>query len=320
VAVITNITHEHLDYHGTFEAYRDAKARIFKDLEQTAPKPFYHASLPVGILNADDASYEFLSSVTSVRKVAYGTKPQAIVRPEHINAHGEGLDFEAVGEGYRIPVKCRLIGEHNVVNCLAAIATTVEGLGVEPEIAGEGIRAIKDIPGRMEKIEMGQDFIAIVDFAHTPNALRCSLQAARGLTSGRVIALFGSAGLRDRAKRRMMAEVSVQQADFTILTAEDPRIEPLDKILEEMAEGAVKAGGVEGISFWRVPDRGEAIRFALSLAKPGDVVIACGKGHEQSMCFGEVEYPWDDRVAMRAALAELLRVPGPTMPYLPTQG
>lgn len=320
VAVITNITHEHLDYHGTFEAYRDAKAQLFKDLEQTVRKPFYNASLPVGILNADDASFNYLSSVTSVRQVAYGTKPQANVRPEHIHMHKEGLNFEAVGEGYRIPVNCRLIGEHNVANCLAAITATVEGLGIDPEIAGEGIRAIKDIPGRMEKIEMGQEFTAIVDFAHTPNALRCSLQAARRLATGRVIALLGSAGLRDRAKRRMMAEVSVQQADFTILTAEDPRIESLDKILEEMTEGAVAAGGVEGRSFWRVPDRGEAIRFALSLAKPGDVVIACGKGHEQSMCFGEVEYAWDDRVAMRAALAELLDIPGPTMPYLPTQG
>jgi UDP-N-acetylmuramoyl-L-alanyl-D-glutamate--2,6-diaminopimelate ligase len=134
-----------------------------------------------------------------------------------------------------------------------------------------------------------------------------------------LIAVFGSAGLRDRDKRRMMAEVAAELADLTVLTAEDPRTESLESILAEMAAGAEFRGGVEGQTFWRVPDRGEAIRFAISLARAGDVVIACGKGHEQSMCFGEVEYPWDDRTAMRAALAEKLGIPGPGMPYLPTQ-
>jgi UDP-N-acetylmuramoyl-L-alanyl-D-glutamate--2,6-diaminopimelate ligase len=117
----------------------------------------------------------------------------------------------------------------------------------------------------------------------------------------------------------MMAESSVELADLTVLTAEDPRTESLDKILEEMAAGAKSRGGVEGKSFWCVPDRGEAIRFALALAQPEDVVMLCGKGHEQSMCFGETEYPWDDRIAMRAALAEYLEIPGPGMPYLPTR-
>jgi UDP-N-acetylmuramoyl-L-alanyl-D-glutamate--2,6-diaminopimelate ligase len=171
----------------------------------------------------------------------------------------------------------------------------------------------------METIRMGQDFLAVVDFAHTPNALRSALQAARGMTAGRVIAVFGSAGLRDRMKRRMMAEVSLELADLTILTAEDPRSESLDAILEEMAAAAAGQGGVEGESFLRVRDRGDAIWQAVNLARPGDVVIACGKGHEQSMCFGETEYAWDDRTAMRAALSRLLGQTGPPMPYLPTQ-
>jgi UDP-N-acetylmuramoyl-L-alanyl-D-glutamate--2,6-diaminopimelate ligase len=118
----------------------------------------------------------------------------------------------------------------------------------------------------------------------------------------------------------MMAETSIELADATMLTAEDPRTESLESILEEMAEGARSKGGTEGEDFWRVPDRGEAIRQGLKLAREGDLVIVCGKGHEQSMCFGEVEYPWDDRVAMRAALAELLGVDGPPMPELPTTG
>ena len=137
--------------------------------------------------------------------------------------------------------------------------------------------------------------------------------------SGRVIAVFGSAGLRDKAKRRMMAEISAELADLTVLTAEDPRTESLDGILEEMAEGARSKGGREGETFWRVPDRGEAIRFALRLARGGDIVLSSGKGHEQSMCFGAREHLWDDRTAMRAALSELLKVEGPAMPYLPTQ-
>jgi UDP-N-acetylmuramoyl-L-alanyl-D-glutamate--2,6-diaminopimelate ligase len=171
----------------------------------------------------------------------------------------------------------------------------------------------------MERIDLGQDFIALVDFAHTPNALERALQTARQFSPGRLIAVFGSAGLRDRQKRRMMAESSVELADLTILTAEDPRTEQLDDILAEMAAGALTRGGVEGKSFWRIPDRGKALRFAVSLAHPGDVIIACGKGHEQSMCFGELEYPWDDRTALRAAIAEYLGLPGPQMPYLPTQ-
>jgi UDP-N-acetylmuramoyl-L-alanyl-D-glutamate--2,6-diaminopimelate ligase len=131
--------------------------------------------------------------------------------------------------------------------------------------------------------------------------------------------VFGSAGLRDREKRRMMAEVSAELADLTVLTAEDPRTESLDEILEQMAAGARSRGGREGETFWRVPDRGEAIRFALRLARPGDILLSCGKGHEQSMCFGAREHLWDDRTAMRAALSELLSVEGPAMPYLPTQ-
>jgi len=125
--------------------------------------------------------------------------------------------------------------------------------------------------------------------------------------------------LRDKEKRRMMAETSAELADLTVLTAEDPRTESLDGILEEMAAGARSKGGREGETFWRVPDRGEAIKFALRLAQPGDIVLSCGKGHEQSMCFGATEYLWDDRTAMRAALAEYLSVTGPQMPYLPSQ-
>ena len=316
LAVITNITHEHLDYHGSWEAYREAKARLFRSLDESAPK----AGGPpkTAILNLDDPSYAFLREATSARPVTYGSEPEADVHLESLESGEDGISLRILAGGQSTQVRSGLIGAYNAANILAAFATTVAGLGIDPEAAAEGIAALPTIPGRMERIDLGQHFTAIVDFAHTPNALRRTLETARALSRGRVIAVFGSAGLRDRAKRRMMAEISARLADLTILTAEDPRTEDLEVILSEMAEGARAAGAVEGQQFWRVPDRGEALRKAVSLAREGDWLLACGKGHEQSMCFGETEYAWDDRLALRAALAESLGIQGPEMPLLPT--
>lgn len=346
IAVITNITHEHLDYHGTVENYRAAKAMLFESLAKSAPKPDGPAK--TAVLNFDDSSYEYLNSITSVKHYRYSLKPGADVWADDIHYAPDGLHFSAKGEDFEIPIKTTLVGGYNLSNCLAAITATVSDLGLSPESARQGIAALKGVPGRMERVDLGQPFTAIVDFAHTPNALRRALETAREMlltaesaerkrekerkreevpansahsavkTKGRIIAVFGSAGLRDVEKRRLMAEVSAELADITVLTAEDPRTESLPAILEMMAEGARAKGGVEGTSFYRLPDRAEALRFAVRLAQPGDIVLACGKGHEQSMCFGTTEYPWDDRVALRAALAELLSMPGPEMPYLPT--
>ncbi len=318
LGVITNITHEHLDYHGTFEAYRQAKGRLFSGLSESAPK--LSAVERTAILNRDDESYPFLNGLVRGRRVSYGTSPTAEVQAQEVSESPAGLTFTVAGSGYRQPVASRLRGEFNVSNILAAFAAAVDGLGISPAAAAEGIAALQAIPGRMEPIDLGQPFAALVDFAHTPNALRRALEAARAMTGGRVIAVFGAAGLRDREKRRKMAEVSTRLADLTILTAEDPRTEFLEAILAEMAAGASGQGGQEGTTFWRIPDRGEALRFAVAQARPGDLVIACGKGHEQSMCFGETEVPWDDRTAMHAAVSELLGLPGPAMPKLPTQG
>ncbi len=328
-AVVTNITHEHLDYHGTYEAYRAAKGSLFTSLEHTSPKE--HRPPRGAALNRDDSSFDYLRSITRVPILAYGLsagdvrlQPDANTGEWYHHHPSRGLEFLVQGrdrEGQRfiLPVHSPLVGEFNVHNLLAAITVTRGLLQLPDDAVQAGIAAMHGVPGRMERIDLGQDFLALVDFAHTPNALRRALQAARQMTQGKVIAVFGSAGLRDRQKRRMMAETSAELADFTVLTAEDPRTESLEAILDEMAAGARSRGGQEGKTFWRVPDRGEALRFAVRLARPGDLVIACGKGHEQSMCFGEVEYPWDDRIALRAALAELLGVPGPSMPYLPTQ-
>jgi UDP-N-acetylmuramoyl-L-alanyl-D-glutamate--2,6-diaminopimelate ligase len=347
VGVITNITHEHLDQHGSYENYRAAKARLFQSLEKTLPK--LQGNPRLAVLNRDDTSFEHLSSIIRGQRsacfVSYGLHANADIRAENISYSPQGIHFDAVGSDFRVPVASSLVGEYNVSNCLAALTAAVRGLGIDPEIAARGIAALTGVPGRMERIDLGQNFSAIVDFAHTPNALRVALETARGMLEfsprsggareeeinpsrslllrgkkrGQIIAIFGSAGLRDREKRRMMAEVAAELAEVSILTAEDPRTETLDGILEEMAAGARSKGGVEEKTFWRVPDRGEAIRLGVRTAAAGDIVMACGKGHEQSMCFENTEYAWDDRVAMRAALAELMGVPGPHMPYLPTQ-
>ena len=167
----------------------------------------------------------------------------------------------------------------------------------------------------MERVDAGQDFTAIVDFAHTPDALEKALQAGRSLLApgGQLIVVFGCAGLRDRDKRRLMPIIAARLADISVFTAEDPRTESLDAILAMMAQACVAAGGAEGRSFLRVADRAEALLRACQLARAGDVVLACGKGHEQSMCFGETEYPWDERRALRAALG------GVALPLLPTR-
>ncbi|HET9912461.1 MAG TPA: UDP-N-acetylmuramoyl-L-alanyl-D-glutamate--2,6-diaminopimelate ligase [Anaerolineales bacterium] len=327
VGVVTNITHEHMDEHGSYEKYRAAKARLFSSLEITSEKPQGNPRL--GVINRDDVkSFDFLNDFIRVRKVNYGLSEDAEVRAVDVNYSPSGIHFMAKSRDLSLPVSSKLVGAFNISNCLAALTATVYGLKIKPEIAAQGIASLDGIPGRMERIDMGQKFTAIVDFAHTPNALKVALEAAREMLAGReqgigergrVIAIFGSAGLRDREKRRMMAEVSAGLADLTVLTAEDPRTESLVGILDEMAAGARSRGGREGETFWRVLDRGEAIRFALSLAREGDIVLSCGKGHEQSMCFGAREHFWDDRTAMRAALSELLNVEGPQMPYLPTQ-
>ena len=270
-------------------------------------------------MNYDDQSFGYLSKFLNVNSINYGLDDDAEIRAVDREIHSDGIQFVAESATYREMIKSNLIGAFNISNCLAALAATVHGLGIEPQTAAQGIAATPGIPGRMERIDMGQDFTAIVDFAHTPNALKVTLEAARIMTAGKVIVVFGSAGLRDKQKRRMMAQISAEMADLTVLTAEDPRTESLADILVEMAAGAKSKGGRDGKTFWRVPDRGQAIKYGLSLANSGDILLACGKGHEQSMCFGAVEHPWDDCIAMRAALADYLGIEGPEMPYLPTQ-
>ncbi|MBN2046564.1 MAG: UDP-N-acetylmuramoyl-L-alanyl-D-glutamate--2,6-diaminopimelate ligase [Anaerolineaceae bacterium] len=319
LAVVTNITHEHLDYHGSYQAYAEAKARLFTGLDQTAKKA--QGNVRLGVLNHDDQSFDYLQSVSTGRNVSYGLCPgKSDYWAEEIQYDASGVAFAIAHGETRTPIQSHLVGDYNISNILAAFCAAVEGLGIAPRVAARGINELESVPGRMEFFDFGQNFAAIVDFAHTPNALYRALGAVRQMTDGKLWCVFGSAGLRDREKRAMMAEVSAELADRSILTAEDPRTESLRGILEEMARAAEGKGAVEGQTYWRIPDRGAAIQFAVDHAEPGDVVIACGKGHEQSMCFGTTEYLWDDRIAMRVALRKRLGIEHEEqLPYLPTQ-
>ncbi len=195
---------------------------MFSGLAATQPKPQGNPRLSV--TNRDDASYAYLQAFIPGPQVCYGLMPDADIYARDIQFNPSGIHFTAVGDDFEVEVSSRLAGAFNVSNCLAALSTAVVGLGIHPPVAAQGIAALAGIPGRMERIDLGQDFTTIVDFAHTPNALLNALKAARTMTAGRVIAIFGSAGLRDREKRRMMAEVSAEWADLSVLTAESHRI------------------------------------------------------------------------------------------------
>ena len=248
----------------------------------------------------------------------YGIEVQATVNATNISINERITCFDVtIGEDC-FPVKTVLVGHYNISNCLAAIAATYNGLAINVNYIQAGIASLDCIPGRMEYIKMGQDFEAVVDFAHTPNSLRELLLSVRNITNGRIIVVFGSAGLRDVSKRSWMGSIAAELADFTVITAEDPRTESLFDIMAEIASGCEEIGGVEGNTFWKLPDRAEAIRFAVGMAESGDIVLACGKAHEQSMCFGSIEYPWDDRMAMHAAVAERLGMKADYPPKLPT--
>lgn len=317
VAAVTNITHEHLDYHGTREAYVAAKAKLFRALFHTPPKP----GIPrTAVLNADDAgSIDALQAVldeetthtgqsVTVRRYSMAAQPVDQPPPDVLATDlvyaPDRTRFTLRWWGGEFAVTSPLIGDFNVANVLCA-ATATLALGIDPAAVGQGIAAFPGVTGRMQRIDRGQPFLALVDFAHTPGSLERALLTLRALRSqidqgGRIIAVFGSAGLRDRAKRYLMGEVSGRLADFTVITAEDPRTEDLAAINAEIARGVRQHADER--AFIIIPDRGEAIQHAVELAQPGDIVAAFGKGHEPTMCYGTVEYPWSDQAVLAQAL------------------
>jgi len=287
VGVVTNITHEHLDYHKTWKRYFQAKAKLLRRVETS-------------ILNRDDPAYARTRGRAHGQVVSYGLSPEADLTAVDVVLDVDGTVFTI--PSLDVTVNTRFLGAYNVQNMLAAAAVGLQ-LGVSPAHIVQALEEAVPPPGRLEPVEADKPFTVFVDFAHTSNSLENMLKMLREVTQKHLIVVFGCAGERDVEKRRPMGASAGRYCDFTVLTAEDPRTENLEDILDQIAAGCEAEGAVLQQSYFRIPDRTEAIRFAIQeLARPGDVVVTTGKAHEQSMCFGTTEYPWDEFVAVRAAL------------------
>jgi UDP-N-acetylmuramoyl-L-alanyl-D-glutamate--2,6-diaminopimelate ligase len=302
IGVVTNITHEHLDFHKTVDAYRRAKARLFEMLDPTRDKGL--GSRPIAILNRDDVSYEILKPYCRVSILDYGIDAPALVRAIDIQLGAHSTRFRVVLPDAEHMIETQLVGRFNVSNCLAAIATAYSQ-GVSLADIARGLATVAGVAGRMERIDKGQPFTVIVDYAHTPDSLEKVLAILRPLTSGKLMVVFGSAGERDVQKRPLMGRIAAQMADFFIITDEDPREEDSEGILREIAAGAEAAGKCQDRDFLCIADRTTAIQTAFSHARPGDTVLLAGKGHEQSIIIGREKLPWDDRQVARAQLRQL---------------
>jgi UDP-N-acetylmuramoyl-L-alanyl-D-glutamate--2,6-diaminopimelate ligase len=313
VAVFTNISHEHLDFHGTFEAYLAAKRSLFERLAVDPRNP----AKPVpgwprtGIVNVDDPSAGAFVEATrgaGASLLRYGRDRSAELRLLDVADDGRRLHVTWDGPAGRQKAALRLAGSFNAYNALAAAAVG-QAIGLDPAAVIAGLEGLERVPGRMERLDLGQPFGVVVDYAHSPNALQVVLDElgpVAGAGGGGLIAVFGSAGERDAEKRPMMGRIAAERSRLVIATDEDPRDEDPMAILEAIAAGAEAAGAVRGESLLLIQDRREAIREALRAARPGDVVVLAGKGHENTILMANgAAIPWDERAEAEAALREL---------------
>ncbi|MBM3283034.1 UDP-N-acetylmuramoyl-L-alanyl-D-glutamate--2,6-diaminopimelate ligase [Candidatus Gottesmanbacteria bacterium] len=290
IGVITNISHEHLDYHQTFNNYLNSKAKILN-------------ATNLAVLNKDDPNFDYLRKKAANKLITFSLKQKA--------------DYTLKNAEFRT----KLPGQYNLYNCLAAFAVARE-LNIDEKIIIDAIAKFSGIPGRMEQIKNTCAFNIFIDFAHKPNALEQALKTARSISKKKLIVVFGCAGLRDRLKRPMMGAIAAKYADYIVLTAEDPRTEDVRNINDQIASGCLKEKIIQADKsrnfdgsaltrkkyFWKIADRQEAINFAIrKLAKKGDTVLITGKGHEKSMCYGTTEYPWNEKIAVAKALYDSVK-------------
>ncbi len=301
IAVFTNISHEHLEFHKTFAQYLAAKQSLFARLaafpERTRPR--------YAVVNADDPhAAAFLSVSGGARQVTYALDQTATITASNITERIGATDFMLRTSRTDTSVYIETMGVYNVYNALAAVAVGYV-LDVSLPMITAGLAAFHDVPGHLERIEMGQPFAVIVDFAHTPAAFAALLGLLHRTTAGKLIVVFGSAGERDVAKRAMQGAIAAQFADYAVFTNEDPRFEDADAILREIAAGATPHGWHDGQDYWCIADRATAITHAFRVAASGDTVALIGKGHENSIIIGGDAVPWDEASAARAALRHL---------------
>jgi UDP-N-acetylmuramoyl-L-alanyl-D-glutamate--2,6-diaminopimelate ligase len=302
IAAVTNVTGDHLDFHKSFEAYREAKSLLFAMLERSADK----GAGKTAIVNADDPSAQFmLSQAPSANRLSFGFEARDLdVFARNVHLRPDGTSFRLVTPAGTADVSIQLPALFNVANALCAASIGLACGAPLPDIA-RGLEDLAGVPGRMERIDAGQPFSVIVDYAHTGDAVRKALGVLREVSPGRLIVVVGAAGERDPGRRFGVARAAAEDADFAVFTNEDPRSEDPAAIVREIGSHAENAGRARGSDFIEVEDRREAIGAALERAAEGDVVLICGKGHEQSIIYGHEERPWDDRTVAREELARL---------------
>ncbi|MBT2654269.1 UDP-N-acetylmuramoyl-L-alanyl-D-glutamate--2,6-diaminopimelate ligase [Bacillus sp. ISL-18] len=291
VAVFTNLTQDHLDYHQTMEEYKRAKSLLFAQLGNTFDlnKPKY------AVLNADDEASEMYSRSTAAHVVTYGIEQKADLKAKNIQMTPKGTVFDLEIMGITYPIRMQLIGKFSVYNVLASIAAAlVSGLGMEQII--HSIESVEGVAGRVELVNAGQDFTVIVDYAHTPDSLENVLKTIQQFAEKKIFVIVGCGGDRDRTKRPLMAQIACHLATDVILTSDNPRSEDPLEILKDME------AGVKGETYQVIPDRRKAIYTAVSQASAGDIILIAGKGHETYQIIGKEVHDFDDRLVAREAI------------------
>jgi UDP-N-acetylmuramoyl-L-alanyl-D-glutamate--2,6-diaminopimelate ligase len=300
VALFTNLTQDHLDYHGDMSAYYAAKARLF-----TTYQP------GVAVLNYDDPAGQQLVHATGAPVITYGFSPQAEVGIERLEMDANGIGLTARIGRQCVTLHSCLVGRHNVYNILGILATA-KGLGLDPVPTIEGIQKLLMVPGRFERVDAGQPFSVLVDYAHTDDALRNILQAVRDIAAGRIIVVFGAGGDRDRGKRPRMGRIAAQYADLAVITSDNPRTEVPRAIIRAIEAGFRESG--ERSRYRVIEDRAEAIHEAIGMARAGDAVVIAGKGHETYQIIGSERFAFDDRQVAAQALRAFGYAMMPTAP------
>jgi UDP-N-acetylmuramoyl-L-alanyl-D-glutamate--2,6-diaminopimelate ligase len=299
IAIFTNLTQDHLDYHETMEKYLTAKGKLFADMNPKGGKKRPKCA----ILNMDDAAWQYLADLCRVPVITYGMGAGCDLRAEDVRNHIYGIEYHLVYANRTYPVKMKIHGLFNVYNSLAAVAA---GLAekIPIEVILGALAGVEVIPGRLERVASNREFAVFVDYAHTPDGLEKCIAAVRAFCGGRVITVFGCGGDRDRTKRPLMGECASRLSDYCIVTSDNPRTEDPLGIINDILTGipAEKQAGVCQVE----PDRREAIRKAVQMALPGDVVLICGKGHEKKQIMGGEALDFDDCLAAREALQRVM--------------
>lgn len=299
VGVYTNLSQDHLDFHTDMEAYFEAKLKLFTGLHSPATK----GNAKRAIVNVDDPYGVRVTQACRVPVWTYGLGGGADIRATDVSLSLEGSRFIAMTPSGPLEVQSRLVGAHNVSNILAAIGVGLQA-GVPLDQIGKALKEIHNVPGRFERVDAGQSFTVIVDYAHSEDALMRLLTTVQGLKTGRILTVFGCGGDRDRDKRPKMGRAAARWSDVVLLTSDNPRSEDPMKILQEVEPGVREVMRDSPLAYEMVPDRREAIRRAIEIAQPGDLVVIAGKGHEQVQIVGADHIPFDDRAVARSALEQ----------------